>query len=294
MSGHIANTPILILGMHRSGTTLLTRALKEFGLFLGIDVDDATHESNFYIRFNDLLLSQVASSWSATHAIDALSASEETTRLFTEYYRVLKTGWRYSDYFGKYRFLRRKLGSETGGLWGWKDPRNCLTLPFWLRVYPGLRVINIQRHGTDVALSLLRRNREMTASAVGNFERRKWIYNFRYRRTAFPYSVFLSDFSQAIGLWDFYQQRAELALQARSVNAYTIRYERFLEQPKDVLVELLDYLGVAHQRDALSRFSDQIDSSRKFAYLADPTAVEQSRAHELILVRHGYSAKGYA
>jgi hypothetical protein len=33
----------------------------------------------------------------------------------------------------------------SSGPWGWKDPRNSLTLPFWLQVFPGARVLIVHR-----------------------------------------------------------------------------------------------------------------------------------------------------
>jgi len=43
-------------------------------------------------------------------------------------------------------------------VWGWKDPRNCLTLPFWSNILPEFKVVLIVRHPTEVALSLNARN----------------------------------------------------------------------------------------------------------------------------------------
>jgi hypothetical protein len=290
----IEGSPVLILGMHRSGTSLLTRALKDAGLFLGLDIEDATHESNFYIRINDLLLSQAASNWSALHSVDALIKSDDSMNLFTDYYRVLKNGWRYSDYLGVTRYFGRKIGMSSADLWGWKDPRNCLTLPFWLKIYPNLRVINIKRHGADVAMSLLTRNKKMISGSLVNFNRRKWVYNFKYRRSAFPYSVFLNDFSGAIELWNYYQETANATLEKYAVDSYTIQYERFLEQPEEVLSGLLAYIGMNHNPSNLQGIIKSIDVKKKFAYLTSEFAVNEAKKYESLLNKHGYSVDGYA
>jgi hypothetical protein len=44
-------------------------------------------------------------------------------------------------------------------VWGWKDPRTSLTLPFWNGLVPGLRVIICLRNPLDVAESLRHRDR---------------------------------------------------------------------------------------------------------------------------------------
>ena len=54
----------------------------------------------------------------------------------------------------------KKLIGEFQGfkVWGWKDPRNCLTLPFWGNLLPQMKVVLIVRHPAEVALSLTARN----------------------------------------------------------------------------------------------------------------------------------------
>lgn len=41
--------------------------------------------------------------------------------------------------------------------WGWKDPRNSLTLPFWLQAFPEARILHVRRDPEKIADSLLRR-----------------------------------------------------------------------------------------------------------------------------------------
>ncbi|MFP4585734.1 MAG: sulfotransferase family protein, partial [Desulfococcaceae bacterium] len=41
--------------------------------------------------------------------------------------------------------------------WGWKDPRNSLTVPFWRSCFPDLKVLICVRNPLDVARSLRRR-----------------------------------------------------------------------------------------------------------------------------------------
>ena len=43
-------------------------------------------------------------------------------------------------------------------MWGWKDPRTCLTLPFWQQLLPNMRYIICLRNPVDVARSLEQRD----------------------------------------------------------------------------------------------------------------------------------------
>jgi GT2 family glycosyltransferase/glycosyltransferase involved in cell wall biosynthesis len=56
----------------------------------------------------------------------------------------------------KARLLIERFNS--GGLWGWKDPRNSLTLPFWQDLLPGMKTLIMVRNPLEVAHSMKERN----------------------------------------------------------------------------------------------------------------------------------------
>jgi hypothetical protein len=49
------------------------------------------------------------------------------------------------------------LSPAYRGAWGWKDPRNSLTLPYWLRLFPQARLLQVRRNPEAIARSLMRR-----------------------------------------------------------------------------------------------------------------------------------------
>jgi GT2 family glycosyltransferase/glycosyltransferase involved in cell wall biosynthesis len=71
-------------------------------------------------------------------------------------------------------------GFDSAGVWGWKDPRNSLTLPFWHDVLPGLKTLIIVRNPLEAAHSMRERN-----GTSYSFGLRLWeIYNRRLIETA--------------------------------------------------------------------------------------------------------------
>ena len=50
-------------------------------------------------------------------------------------------------------------GFDSAGVWGWKDPRNSLTLPFWQDLLPGLKTLIMVRNPLEVAHSMKRAKR---------------------------------------------------------------------------------------------------------------------------------------
>ena len=73
----------------------------------------------------------------------------------------------------KARLLVEKF--DSAGLWGWKDPRNSLTLPFWQKLLPGMKTLIMVRNPMEVAHSMKERN-----GTSYSFGLRLWeIYNRR-------------------------------------------------------------------------------------------------------------------
>ena len=66
-------------------------------------------------------------------------------------------------------------GFDSRDVWGWKDPRNSLTLPFWQNLLPGLKTLIMVRNPLEVAYSMRERN-----GTSYSFGLRLWeIYNRR-------------------------------------------------------------------------------------------------------------------
>ena len=57
-----AMQPVILLGMHRSGTAMIARLLDALGLFQGSELQE-DHESTWFLEINDLLLRRVNAAW---------------------------------------------------------------------------------------------------------------------------------------------------------------------------------------------------------------------------------------
>lgn len=141
--------PVCITGMHRSGTSMVTRLLHICGLYLGSDDDlmpakkdnpGGYWENLKFVGLNDEILNELGGGW------DHPPPSSNDWIYNPAYAHLVKKG--------------EVILSEFRGrsLWGWKDPRNSLILPFWLKLRPGLKVIHCVRNPLEVALSLQKRN----------------------------------------------------------------------------------------------------------------------------------------
>lgn len=133
---------LLILGMHRSGTSLSANWLGQCGLDLGQNLIGAT-PSNVLGHFED---------------VDIVEFHEKLLRFNqTDLYQGEGPPLAYTDYhLAKAQslvFLRDQFSSQ----WGWKQPRACLFLSLWRQVLPEAHYFLIWRPYEEVITSLYRR-----------------------------------------------------------------------------------------------------------------------------------------
>jgi hypothetical protein len=143
---------ICVLGMHRSGTSLLTRILNLLGMDLGpaeilttepvADNPKGYWEHSELTLVSDAILKRYGGSWNQP---PRLPQNWETDAALDDLRRRAQ------------QIVRDQFVGVP--LWGWKDPRTCLTLPFWQRLLPHLRYIVCLRNPVAVARSLERRDR---------------------------------------------------------------------------------------------------------------------------------------
>jgi hypothetical protein len=142
---------ICVLGMHRSGTSLLTRVLNLAGVDIGSEKALTTEpvadnpkgywEHHALTGISDAIIKRYGGTWDRPP--------------------VLRLGWESDAAFDDLRDRARQLIDEqfsNASIWGWKDPRTCLTLPFWQLLLPHMRYIICLRNPIDVAASLARRD----------------------------------------------------------------------------------------------------------------------------------------
>src|SRR5688572_6531387 len=124
--------PVCIAGMHRSGTSMVTRLLHLCGLYLGEKCDllqptpenmDGFWENRRFLEVNELIIEQLGASWDYPPPIADRQA--EVGRFALP--RALAQP-----------IVREFVDREPSG---WKDPRNSLTISFWRDVFPELKVV---------------------------------------------------------------------------------------------------------------------------------------------------------
>ncbi len=281
--------PIIIIGMHRSGTSMITRILKQLGLFVGWKTD-INCEAIFFRWLNTWLMGQCGARWDMPAATHYLWENEELLTWIDDYIRFLLDSPRAIQYLGLRRFL------ATGGItrlknipWGWKDPRNTFTLLFWLRIFPGAKVIYIERHGVDVAQSLVVRSQKQFISATNKYSRFRLAVFLRPKRSGFIDSPRSATLEGAVSLWKEYVDQARRALQKLSSNrVLKLRYENVLEDPVQYIQSTVEFCGLDISTKQIEDVVVGINNNRAYSYLAEPELRDFAIDHSEELSKRGY------
>ena len=149
--------PIIITGIHRSGTSLLSKIFENNKIFFG-SVKDLNNESLFFQNLNKWLLSSYGMSWENPKCIDFEIDENRFNMILFKLENILKSRLNFR-YLGVRSLIMKKDLFELDFDWGWKDPRNIFSLPFWLKLFPESKVIILIRHPFDVVNSLIARNK---------------------------------------------------------------------------------------------------------------------------------------
>ncbi|QQD19433.1 sulfotransferase [Spongiibacter nanhainus] len=179
-------------------------------------------------------------------------------------------------------YSRRKAIKEYERLgmsklfWGWKDPRNCLFVNFWLQAYPQAKVIFIYRNPLDVAKSLKVRSDKGVLSGEwieGVPLKTKLRDSLRENRSYPLQSIRCRDLGSALQLWEDYNILALKNLDG--VDYLSVRYEDLLSNPLNILSDIESYLF--RDRNMIPQFKkigEKINSSRAYACSVDEFSEE--------------------
>lgn len=155
------NTAIVVLGMHRSGTSALTGVLNQLGIPVGKSLFPAQQgvnekgfwENRWVVEINEELLFSMGSCW--------------------DDWLPLQNGWEASSAIQRYKRKMVKgviTDFSRTPLWAVKDPRMCRLIPIWKQVFAETSTqpfyLLTVRHPSQVIKSLIKRDEFSTDKAL--------------------------------------------------------------------------------------------------------------------------------
>jgi hypothetical protein len=135
--------PIIVLGMHRSGTSLIAGMLHGIGISMGdsfLDADSYNPKGYFedteFLWINKGILENSGGIWYDPPTVEEMAKGG-------------KKFWNTID-----KTINRKREKSGRNSWGWKDPRTCLTCWTFLPYVEDAKFIVIVRRLVDIKTSL--------------------------------------------------------------------------------------------------------------------------------------------
>jgi len=278
--------PVIIIGMHRSGTSMIARLLEDSGLFVGWRKED-NHEATFFHRANDWVLNQCCATWDNPGSARYLEGSGAFP-VVAEYLRDSLSSPKVIEFLGIKNFLRHRSLLNFPFPWGWKDPRSTFTLPVWTAIFPQARIIHVRRHGIDVAQSLRVRHVQVLQEGLSTYPGRRTLYRYLYKRGRFTDSVRCLSLEGAFSLWEEYLGEARKHLDAAGAHGYEMHYEDFVRQPEAAFRQLIDFCGISPGGVSIERVLGKIRRDRSFAYRDDPELAQYAITVADRLAAYGY------
>ena len=258
-----SNKILIIVGMHRSGTTLTARSLQDCGLYIGEQLlkSKYDHANPGGLHYEDLDFLRVHKSILTSSRLDSdgFITDEKIILLPAHVQSAVQI-----------------LAARSHLMqWGWKEPRTCLFLDFWLEQLPSAKLLIVYRHYEQVADSLLRRKLDHEKLL------RRMFYRLRFR----PVHQFAKHY---IKVWSRYnrdilataQQRpdAVLVLRTRDIVDHSAAIVAYLNQVWDFALKPVDTSTIFEQK-RLQKEASYVDMHD--ARLSNAVAEAQSIYEEL-------------
>ena len=260
--------PVIVIGMHRSGTSLIVKVLEKLGVFMGAD-QEHNGESLFFNTINEWILHQAHISWDNPENYKYFSDGAKETII-----PIIKNrlkSFHKKKYFGKLR--DQQSFSNINFPWGWKDPRSTFTIDIWKEIFPDLKIIHIYRNPIDVINSLRKREIKKIVN-IGNPTRtgiKKKIYGYKLPQKNLFYQLFRClELSGGFSLWKEYVMQA-LSLSGDSTKIIHISFEELIESPEKIVNDLSAFLEITKITISIKEL---INTERGSAFLNNSELVD--------------------
>jgi hypothetical protein len=287
-------SPVLIVGMHRSGTSLLTRTLEQMGVFLGRKKDE--NDEAFYFRnINEWILNQSGASWNNIRSFKYIDDQfiNQIKPFLNNYLKCSQ-----SNLF--YRKGRHHSRINQATLWGWKDPRNTFTIEIWKEYFPGLKAIHVYRNPVDVSISLKKREALLRRNlnphyTLKDYLKLRYTPDLFFNKNHFNSTIEFKELINGFKLWCEYTREAFMIEKKLDIPVLHLKYEDLLLNQSENFKVICKFLGINPDSIDFSGVFNEYDLSKMNQFLKSKEGMnlfEEIRNDELVS-KLGYNKINY-
>ena len=235
--------PLIVTGMHRSGTTLLVQLLEKNGIFFGAHQDE-NKESIFFQRINRWLVSINNSYWDNPKSFDNLN-NDDNNLLILKLKQVLNSRISSSLFFGCKKFFLNRRFDNFPIQWGWKDPLNTFTLDIWRKIFPDLCIINIVRNPLDVSCSLINRQKKLKikdSDRINSFFN-SFIPLLAINKGTIYRSFNINSIDDCLNLYKKYYNQININSR-NNIKQLNIKFEKLVNNPEQEILKIYNFCEI--------------------------------------------------
>ena len=227
---------------------MLTRLLHACGLYLGpesalmppqADNPEGFWEHLGFVAINDELLNGLGGAWDLPPRIDENFKDSRLDPLRMKAKLLIE-------------------GFDSARVWGWKDPRNSLTLPFWLNVLPGLKTLIMVRNPLEAAHSMRERNG--------------------------------TSYSFGLRLWEIYNRRVIEAVDEK--DRLVTHYDSFFRDAESELRRIVRFVGLPDTE--VCKAAALVSGRRRHTHFTIDAVIDTGASAEIIELYRGLIAEASA
>ncbi|MCF6365446.1 MAG: sulfotransferase [Bacteroidales bacterium] len=215
------NKPYIILGVHRSGTSLMSRIFEKTGIFTGKN-QNINNEAKFFFQLNNQTLK---ANNSTAYNFDTFLRKTQNENFLNEQaqrLKILVDKKIKSQFFGIRKVLKHQFTKEKIK-WGFKDPRTVLLLPIWQKIFPEAKLLIIFRNPVDVCMSIY------------YFEQKRFLIKLKKR----PNLKFEMQLEEAFKVWKSFTEILYATSKNNTHNTLIVRYEDL--HKKEVIQKIIKF-----------------------------------------------------
>jgi len=220
---------VVVLGMHRSGSSMVAGVLNRLGVDMGRNFvrqswsNPVGHfEDKDFVQLNKSILKEAGGSWHKPPTNEEIKVQKDNFKIP----------------------IKELIEKKTSLLWGWKDPRNSLTIGLYLPYLNNPYFIVCHRGFQDIAKSLKRRNR--------------------------------IEFEKGIRLAEIYEERIEdFFITNLNLRRLDIVYEEMLTDRERILRNIVDFLGIQVSQKIYKNAQDMVLPREKIRKLSATLRIER-------------------
>lgn len=223
----------------RNGTSLTTQILQQSGMWLGKDQDideqnkphdpEGVKENLHFVRTNHAILSALKTHWLDVDKLEGKLNSFDWDTYWDRALAIRSMATR------DINLLVATAEVFHMPVWGWKDPRNSLNLPFWYKMrteFDNFRIVVCIRDPNEAVVSMAK----IQFGGVTNFDKLWELWHIYYRRI----------------------RRFLTNKQADGINYHIVDYKDYFEAPGPTTRALANFAGLSYTEDVLKQIKPNL------------------------------------